>query len=407
MNKVRAVCKLVVLLLRDAGRITRALVCGDWHRAAEEARHLAVFLHDDLVKGVVAVQQLVPLWRRPRPDVDRILVVKLDRIGDMVNTVPVLDALRARFPKAQIDLIGHPGPLSLFEGDDRVGERMAYRTWLYHPLPILPGGPRTWWLLLRLLWRRYPLVVYLRGSFPFLLLGATSRLAAAKFVEGEPVVTRYLKALESVLGPVPRTRPRLRVDPEAGRFARELLAGGPAGSGCRVVVHAGASSAIKMWPAERYAAVADRLVELTNARVHFLAGPGEKAVLERIAERSAHAHAYHCSLRLPQVVAVIAASDLFIGNDSGLSHVAAAVGKPLVVLWGPANLSMARPEAPADSCTVLYHELACRDGCPEVRCVNPVTFECLMRTQVEDVVEAAQRLVAASPAPVAARAGVS
>ena len=61
-------------------------------------------------------------------------------------------------------------PLALLEGDERIHERIPYKSWLYHPLPILPPGLGKWLLVLRLLFRRYPLVVYLRGSFPFLLL---------------------------------------------------------------------------------------------------------------------------------------------------------------------------------------------------------------------------------------------
>jgi ADP-heptose:LPS heptosyltransferase len=97
---------------------------------------------------------------------------------------------------------------------------------------------------------------------------------------------------------------------------------------------------------------------------------------------------------LPEVVAVVAACDLFIGNDSGLSHIAAAVKTPVVVLWGPANLNMARPEAPAERCAVLYHELPCREGCPETHCINPVTNECLLRIEVEEVLDAASSQLA-------------
>ena len=112
---------------------------------------------------------------------------------------------------------------------------------------------------------------------------------------------------------------------------------------------------------------------------------------------SSRTHTYHWSLELPQVVAAIAASDLFIGNDSGLAHVAAAVETPLVVLWGSANLSMAQPEAKPGTSVILYHELPCRDACPEFRCTNPIQVECMMRIQTADVVAAAKRLLDRAP----------
>jgi ADP-heptose:LPS heptosyltransferase len=369
---------------------------------------LAIAVHNDILQGIAALQRVVPFWRVPGPELDRILIVKLDRIGDMVTTTPVFDALRARFPNARLDVVGHPVPLTLLANDARIGERIPYRAWLYHPRKWCIPGPSALLLVMKLLWRRYPLVVYLRGSGPFLFLGLTSRLAATKFIVAEPVITRYLKALETVLGPQGRPRARLAVYPDAARFAQKLLSSSDIGP--RVAVHSTASSDTKTWPAERFAAVADALATNCSAQVHFFAAPAERQVLDEIARLARHTHRYHVGLELPQVVAAIAASDLFIGNDSGLAHIAAAVETPAVVLWGSANLSMARPEAPPEQCRILYHDLHCRASCPEFRCTNPVHVECMNRIQTDDVVTAARELLAGSsrqrlpvvePAPIA------
>lgn len=381
-----------------------ALLRGDTSSAADHAREVAGILHEDLTKAVVAIQKILPLWRTDAEKVERILIVKLDRIGDMVLTTPVLDALRRAFPRARIDIVGHPAPLTLLEGDERLNERTPYKTWMYHSLPLRPGGPRTWALVWRLLRRRYPLVVYLRGSFPFLWLALTSRFAAARFLPGEPAVTRYLKAIEPFTGPVANRMPRLTVRAETRNFAQDLLAT-DGRDGPVVVIHAAASTPAKIWPLERFAALADRLKREVGARVHFLGSLQDSDGLKRIAERAEESHTYHSTLRLPQVSGVIACADLFIGNDSGLSHIANAVSTPEVIIWGPVNLSMARPEAPASRCIVLYHDLACRSDCRETSCDNPISFECLLRTQTEDVFEAACALlnggVARQPLPLA------
>jgi heptosyltransferase-2/heptosyltransferase-3 len=391
---LRSFFRLCLYVLGELFSIASCLLRGRGARAMDHARALCVALHDDFLKGIVAVGRL---WHRkpPRPTVDRILIVKLDRIGDMVLTTPVFDALRDAFPAARLDVVGHPASLTLLEGDDRIGERLAYRTWLYHALPFRPGSFRTWLLVGKLLWRRYPLVIYLRGSFPFLLLGLTSRLAAAKFVEGEQTVDRYLKPLEAFLGPISPRQPRLHVDAGLADRARKLLSQKES-VGPKVVIHAAASSATKMWPAERFARVADQLAEHCQAEVHFLGTAEERFHLEKIADLASYPHSYHTQLRLPEVVAVLASCDLFIGNDSGLSHVAAAVGTREIVLWGPANLNMARPVAPPRKCTILHHELPCRATCPETYCNNPEPFECLTRIQTEDVVKAAEEHLASS-----------
>jgi ADP-heptose:LPS heptosyltransferase len=389
LRSLGSLSKFFWIIIRETGRIFFALVCGNFRLAGERARVLAISAHNDMVLMISALQRVLRIWPTPKPDIDRILIVKLDRIGDMVTTTPVFDVLRSLFPRARLDIVGHPVPLSLLEGDERIGERIPYRSWLYHALPVLPPGPFAWLLILKLLWRRYPLVVYLRGSFPFLALGLTSRLAATKFVVAEPVIERYLKPLEVLYGPLSHPEPQLHLGSDAARSGRELLEKDNVQGGPQVVIHASASTATKVWPPERFAAVADQLVEHYGARVHFLGSPADQPTLRSIARLSTHSHQFHCNLRLAEVVGVLAAADLFIGNDSGLSHVAAAVKTRLVVLWGPANLSMARPKAPAERCTILYHDVACRRTCPEVRCVNPIELECLMRIQTEDVLAAA------------------
>ena len=318
--------KLVQVVSSQFFCTIQALVRGDLPTARVRLCSMLIFIHDDLVQCIVALQRMILGSHRVPATVDRILIVKLDRIGDMVNTTPVLNALRKRFPGARLDVVGHPLCLSLFEGDERVGESIPYKSCLYHALPVRPPGPRSWWLLLKLLWRRYPLVVYLRGSIPFLFLGFTSRLAAAKFVEGEPVIDRYLKPLEELSGPVTERQPSLRVHCEALRRVRILLSSQKASPGPKVVIHAAASTATKIWPAERFSELADRIDSEFHAQVHFLGSAADRVHLETIAGRAMKHHAYHWSLRLPEVVALISECDLFIGNDSGLSHVAAAVG---------------------------------------------------------------------------------
>jgi ADP-heptose:LPS heptosyltransferase len=395
---LRSLIKLFGLVIAESLRIVGAVVRGDFPSAAEHARVLAMVVHEDAAQIVVALQQTLPFWRAPRGDVDRILVVKLDRIGDMVNTTPVFDALHEAFPKARLDIVAHPTPLVLLDGDDRIGERIPYRCWYYHPMPIRPLSLAAWWLVIKLLRRRYPLVVYLRGSLPFLALGITSRLAAAKFVVGEPVIQRYLKPIEALLGhKIQNPTTRLRIDPEAARFAHNQLGKRDRPTGPRVAIHATTLSLTRLWRAERYAAVADELHESCGASVHFFGSPEEKAALENIARLSAHAHVFHDSLRLPQVVAALAACDLFIGNDSALAHIAAAVGTPVVVVWGASSLSMSRPSVPPDRCAVLYHDLPCRAVCPETHCVNAVPLECLTQIQTADVVVEAKRLLTTRP----------
>jgi ADP-heptose:LPS heptosyltransferase len=394
LKGLRSFVKLGSMIGREAGCAIRAVLRGDCQTASAHVRALGNFLHDELLTVLVAAQKHLRLWPAPGRDIDRILVIKLDRIGDMVLTTPVFDALHAQYPRARLDIVADAAPLVLLDGDRRIAERFAHRTWLYHPSPMKVVDSKAWRLVVQLMRRRYPLVVYLRGSFPFLLLGLVSRLAAAKFVKDEPTIERYMKPLETLAGPMPRPRPRLQVDPEASRLIHDLFHRNN-GRGPHIAIHATASGPTKIWPTERFAALADELHRLYRAHVHFLGAAADKPLLDSIAELAAYPHSYHCSFRLPQVVAAIAACNLFIGNDSGLAHIGAAVGTPLVVLWGSANLRMARPCADADKMVVLYHDVPCRDTCLEFKCTNPIQLDCMKRIQIDDVVYAAGSLLTA------------
>jgi ADP-heptose:LPS heptosyltransferase len=387
------------LVVSTAARIGVLAVTGHRQEAADYTRHLGIYVHDDLLSLVTKLQGVIgPRWRADRP-VDTILVVKLDRIGDLVNTTPVFDVLRARFPTARIDVVGHPVPLTLFEADSRIDGRFPYRSCLYHPLSILPPTLSEIRLVWQLLTRRYSLVVYLRGSFPFLLLGLVSPLAAAKFLQAEPVTERYLKPIKALIGPVASPRPSLRVGRDAYAKAERFFSKGTiAGRRPRVAIHATASLETKQWPADRFAKVADELRASLDAEVHFYGSGADRERLERILSLATHSHSIHVGAPLHEVVAAIAASDVFIGNDSGLGHVAAAVGTASVLIWGPANLNMARPVAAPGKCVILYHDVTCRHTCDEVRCHNPVYMECLVATGTDAVVEAANGLLRACTA---------
>ena len=279
-------CKSMVQVSRVAFAVSKT----NFRVAAEETRILAILVHDDLVQILAAFQNAFPFWPVPHNSVDKILIVKLDRVGDMVNTTPVFDAIRAICPRARLDIVGHPTSLSLLEDDQRVAERIPYKSWLYHALPVLLPGINSWMIVLRLLRRRYPVVVYLRGSFPLLLLGITSRLGAAKFIPGEPVIERYLKPIESLWGPLPKRDPRLHLSDDNVRFARRLLFGRDAHEGPRIAIHAAAVTASKMWPVERFAAVADDLCRIFGAQVHCFGSQEDKLILHRIFRHSIYSH---------------------------------------------------------------------------------------------------------------------
>ena len=380
---MRSLFGLAKILTREALLATRSLLAGKRSQSREHIRFALQSLHEDLTAFAGQRDQGKPL---PPPHLTtRILIVKLDRVGDMVNTTPVFDFLRARYPDAAVDIVGHPAVLSLLNDDPRLSNRLPYKSTLYHPGPLRLPGLSAWKLIQDLKKTQHQLVVYLRGSFPFLLLAKHSHFVSCKFLEGEPVIRRYLKPLGALCKPgEPLPTPFLYVS-NASR-TKVLHKYPKFVNGPGIVIHAVSAAEGKQWPFKSFARLADELSARESAEILFLAAPSEYEKLKEIQALCERPHNFETSLRLPEVVAAISLADVFIGNDSGLAHIAAAVRTREIVIWGAANLQMARPVAAADRCTIFYHELPCRTICPEIRCIGPDYLKCLVDIHEEDVV---------------------
>jgi len=121
-----------------------------------------------------------------------------------------------------------------------------------------------------------------------------------------------------------------------------------------------------------------------------VAAPNEKALLEKLcSEASVKITTF--DLSLPEVTALAARSQLFVGNDSGIAHIASAVGTPAVVIFGSSNIAHWRPwnSAPAE---VVFEEMPCQP-CHGYFCEKFEQPECILRVPVTRVIAAIERLL--------------
>ena len=181
------------------------------------------------------------------------------------------------------------------------------------------------------------------------------------FYDSHAIIDTYL-ALPAALGvPAAERTPRL-VPLATDLAAAARLTGGPRTADPRrprrVLVHPGSRSPFRLWPAERFAAVCDRLQDELGAQVFLTAGPGEEPLVDAL-RRAARTHLVTLRpLATPGALAALAAQcDVFLGHDSGPMHVAAATGTPVVALFGGQNATIWRP--PGEGHTVLQAPLPC------------------------------------------------
>ena len=338
--------------------------------------------------------------------VKNILIIKLRYIGDVLLATPVLRVLREQFPDARLTMVVNRGTEEILKWNPDVNEIIA----------VERSSPTAHMRFLRdLRRRRFDCVIDLtdgdRSAILTWATGAPVRIGVNEehrwrgllytIVTKRPAgaVHRLEQDLESLralgLDPKPLT-PVLKTSPQEDREADRLLAevggevNGSASRGPLVMLQPGARYWFKAWPAERFAALADRLLETYGCRVLIGGESRERALAEtvRVQARSAPAVvAGRTSLR--QHAALLKRCALFVGNDNGPMHMAAAVGTPVVALFGPSNPSEWGPRG--GLVEVLYKGLDCR------RCFHPTCDRgeqsCMKQISVDEVFAAAQRLL--------------
>jgi heptosyltransferase-3 len=265
-----------------------------------------------------------------------ILFVTATRIGDAVLSTGLISYLIDRYPGARLTIAAGPIAAPLFDavpGLDRLVVVEKQR-WSLHWLPLYAAvAARSW-----------DLVVDLRGSALVWLLRANERKVMAKGAAGE----HRVRQLGRLFGLDPPPGPRLWTAPHHERAAAELVrAGGPV-----LAIGPTANWRGKQWRAERFAELAQRLTAvgglLRGARVVVLAAGHEREQAQPLLDAIPPSRLIDLVGRvdLLTAAAVLRRCALFIGNDTGLMHIAAACGTPTLGLFGPSPSCQYAPWGP-------------------------------------------------------------
>ncbi len=225
-------------------------------------------------------------------------------------------------------------------------------------------------------------------------------------------VDHYFKAIEPLVASpltVEERLPRFYLTPESRREARDLLRAAGAGPGSVIVtMHVGGDgfNGRKLWATERFARVANALIERFDARIVLIGGPPDMIKSQETAALIRGPVAMLAGKTSLKVTgALIEASSLFIGNDSSPLHIAAAVGAPAIGIYGPSDWKEFHPVTrPGYRGRLLHSDLPCAPcfrfiGNAPLWQVNPCySFACLKAIGANRVLEAAVELLE-PPAP--------
>lgn len=350
--------------------------------------------------------------RRLRLEMERIpnlLVIRIRSLGDSILALPMLEALHAWRPDLQIDVLAEDPYAAVFFRQPAVHETLILKNRQCTP----PAGFSRIRACREIRRRRYAAILNLHGgstSFFFTITsGARIRIGQEKYRHARfyhalipsPFVVWQSAELHTVHDqltflrwleiPVPaKPAGKLVLDGHArASINARLHSSGIAGSGY-LVIHATATMPSKQWQAEKFAALADRLHELHGLPVVCTAGPREAQVLLDIGRHAAHNHRYWADLDLDHLFALIEGCRLFIGNDSGPTHAAAALGKRIVVIWGSSDSRVWHPwETQYEA---VRRDLPCMP-CPGYECAAYGSPKCIEEITVDEVFEACNRIL--------------
>ncbi len=268
----------------------------------------------------------------------RILVIRGGAIGDFILTLPAIAALRNRFPEAHLEVLGYPhiAQLALAGG---VVDRVQ---------PIEARGLAGFFAARGTLdeamvdyFARFDIVISYLFDPDLIFQTNVAQCTRAQFIKcpHRPNEAELIHATQVYLKPLERLAifaadpvPRLAINSQPSTINSLAL-------------HPGSGSEKKNWPEQYWAALMQRLVAETSAKLLVVGGEAEGEKLERLAkllpgERIEVAR----SLPLAELAAQLRQCAGFIGHDSGISHLAAAVGVPTLVLWGGTIEEVWRPQ---------------------------------------------------------------
>jgi len=374
----------------------RDIVESSSHARARETEP-AVFLH--------AHEEPQPLGP-PRWNweaVNRVLVIRLRSIGDAVLATPALFALKRFLPHAQIDilvedwvaplLLDHPHVDNVIELErGGMGARMAtarrLRSAGYDVVYNLHGGT-TATFLTRATGARHRV-----GFKTYQYAKLHTELAPSPLLLWGQQKTHSVEQQLALLGwtgvPVSdRPRTGLGVAAEAAASVEQQLAAAGLADKKIALIHPAAAFATKRWATANFARVAEDLSARGFAPV-AIAAPHEAQIIDDLLGE-ATVNILALDLSLPEVTALAARSQLFVGNDSGIAHIAAAMGTPSVVIFGSSNIAHWRPWNRA-AAEVVFDEMACQP-CHGYFCEKFPQPECILRVPVARVVAAIERVL--------------
>lgn len=329
------------------------------------------------------------------PNLNKILVIRVDGIGDLLNSTPALSLLRENYPSAEITVLARPLNASVLIGNPDVDRILVYDRDGKHR-----GFLAQFQFYRELRRERFQLVVAMQTAMSSHLVaflsGAPYRLGRyqkrfrstlthawrGKYPKGDThEVDRNLELVRLICNGKGKRELIFHLLPDEIDTAKSQLTSWDIDSETFLIgIHPGGSSFDKRWPERQYAELADRLAHCYNATLLLLRGPGEEALTDNIQKAMQSTAITHAPETIRELGALLSCCDLVVCNDSGPMHLAAAVDVPTVAIFGPTDHVAWHPLS--ENASIVRRDMPCWP-CSAHKC--KIGWECTKKLPVEPV----------------------
>ena len=343
--------------------------------------------------------------RIEKSGVRRVLVRATNWVGDVIMSLPALEVIRENFPSSSITVLARPWVIPLFENHPAVDSVIPYRK-SQGAFAYFRELMRTAKLLRN---NEYDLAILFQNAFEAAFLAYLGRitfrvgysgdgrgfLLTHRIVKAEEIlkvhqVEYYLALLRAMKWEGNSREPHLYVSQEDMAEAKSLLhaKGIVAGDYVLGLSPGALFGDAKRWPADRFARVGDLAAERWDAKVIVLGSENEMHICKALCESMAYEPYNLCGqTSLGVAIGLVGHCHFFVTNDSGLMHIAAALGVPTLAVFGSTDPVATGPRGPKTR--IVRHEIECAP-CLKPEC--PTDFRCMLSIGPEEVWEEMQIL---------------
>jgi heptosyltransferase III len=273
----------------------------------------------------------------------RILIIRGGAIGDFVLTLPVFQALRDNYPEARVDVLGYPKIATLAKIGGLVNDTKAIEAQAVAGFFAHKGTLDKEW---EAYFASFEIIISFLYDPDEIFKTNVGRCSKAQFIQGphRPSETTETHATDVFLKPLEQLAifeadniPRLTLTDKESPT--------PFPSSC-LAIHPGSGSKSKNWPIAQWIELIKILLDQTDWHFLIVGGEAEKDEIEKL-QSTCHPDRirFEVSRPLDELAPILARCEGFVGHDSGISHLAAALGLPGLVIWGPSKESIWRPRS--------------------------------------------------------------